>query len=402
MLDPRAEDAEGRLVARAYSWNTIGAVAGSLVAGFVIAPRLDYFEALYLLSGFYAVTALLALAGAGRIGLPGRSRRLAIGVGAVSLGLTLLGFWGSRGSIPVAGRWQRIHDNLEVLFHEPGIQGVTSVFRLGDREFLVVNGTGMTAKITATKMMAHLPLLVHPDPEDTLVIAFGMGTTYRSAISHGGRVTVVELVPEVYQAFDCFFADADRVRAYPKGKVVFNDGRNFLNLSRARFDVITIDPPPPIDAAGVNNLYSKEFYELGRAHLKPGGIMAAWIPAPGTKAGVDDRRTYEMLVRTFRAVFPEVLALESIPRGIGVHLLGSMQPMEVSPERLARRLADPAVAADLNEWRQVPPSYFQGLAPPVGPLGGVSELNTDDRPRLEFGLIHAWRSGSKKTYPLIW
>jgi spermidine synthase len=399
MMDPRSEDAAGTLIARAYSWNTLGAVAGSLIAGFVIAPRLAYFEALFFLAFLYAVTALAVLAVTIRWGALGGTRRLAAGLASLALALEFLGFTGIRGVGPISGRWRP--KTAEVLYQEPGIQGVTSVVRKNRQTNLVVNGTSMTGRVTETKVMAHLPLLMHPAPEDVLVVGFGMGTTYRAAISHGVRVTVVELVPEVYRAFGYFFQDANRARTYPKGRVIFNDGRNFLELTRTHFDVITIDPPPPIDAAGVNNLYSKEFYELARDHLKPGGLMAQWIPLSGTKLGVDDLPTFRMLLRTFQEVFPDTRWLLSIS-GLGVHLLGSMTPIDVSADRLERRLAGEGVAADLNEWEHVPPQYFKHLARLVASELKEASLDTDDRPRLEFGLIRAWRVGSQKTYPPIW
>jgi spermidine synthase len=401
MMDPRCDDAAGTLIARAYSWNTLGAVAGSLIAGFVIAPRLDYFEALSFLIFVYALTALVGLGWAIRWGSLGGVRRVGTPLAVLALALGGLGLAGIRGVGPMPQGWEP-SKGFEVLFHEPGVQGVTSVLRRDHESYLVVNGTAMTVKATATKVMAHLPLLIHRSPEDMLVIGFGMGTTYRAAISHGVRVTVVELVPEVYRAFGFFFADADRVRSYPNGRVVFNDGRNFLALTHAHFDVITLDPPPPIDAAGVNNLYSKEFYELARDHLKPGGLMAQWIPLPGTSAGVDDRQTFFMLLRTFQEVFPETLVLTGTPP-IGVHVLGSMTRIDVSPEQIQRRLNDESVADDLNEWDHVRPDYFRRLAKPLGvPELEAASLNTDDRPRLEFDLIRAWRGATRKTYPLIW
>lgn len=136
---------------------------------------------------------------------------------------------------------------MEVVSHRPGLQGVTTVVKARNNtlaDLLLVNGVGMTAKVTDTKMMAHFPMLLHPDPQDTLVICFGMGTTYRSAVSHGGKVTVVELVKEVLEDFHFFHGDAKEVRAYANGKMIVNDGRNFLKLTKDRFDVITIDPPP--------------------------------------------------------------------------------------------------------------------------------------------------------------
>lgn len=398
LLSPRSEEAEGQLIARAYAWNTFGAVVGSLVAGFWIAPRLDYFDALFLLSGAYSLTALLGFGAALRCADLKTSRRRAAFLAAASGAIGLLAVAGMRTEVT---RWRQVHEALEVLFHEPGIQGVTSVFRFKQQEFLVVNGSEMTVKVPATKMMAHLPLLVHPAPVDTLVICFGMGTTYRSALSHGGRVTVVELVPEVFKAFPFFFADADRVLSNPKGRMISNDGRNYLKLTHDRFDVITIDPPPPIDAAGVSNLYSKEFYALARDRLKPGGIMAQWIVIPGIRAGVDDWETYFMLLRTFKEVFPHTLTLAGLPAA-GFHVLGSLQPIEVSREGIEKRLKDAAVAADINEWGAIPSDYVTRLSESSDPRTDAANLNTDDRPRLEFGLMRAWRTGQTKTYPLIW
>src|SRR5262249_12688512 len=139
-----------------------------------------------------------------------------------------------------------------------------------------------------------------------LVICFGMGTTFRSAMSHGGHVTAVELVPEVLDAFPVFHPDAAAVRRDPRGRLLAGDGRNFLLLTRQRFDVITIDPPPPIDGAGVNHLYSRDFLRLARSRLRPGGVMAHWIPYPGTGSGVADWPTFARLLHSFADVFPAV------------------------------------------------------------------------------------------------
>jgi spermidine synthase len=295
---------------------------------------------------------------------------------------------------------------MEVLYHEPGLQGVTTALRryvAGQvRTALLINGTGMTRKITDTKMMAHLPMLLHRNPRQSLVIGFGMGTTYRSAIAHGGNVTVVELVEEVYEALDAFYDDADRIRSYPRGRWIVNDGRNFLKLTRERFDVITIDPPPPIDGAGVNSLYSKEFLELARDRLKPGGIMAHWIPMPGTGAGVKNRACFFMLLRTFAEVFPHTLTWQGF-LGVGVHVLGSREPIGVNGERLQQRLARRAIRQDLNEWDEVPAEYFQRFVE-VQPTHLETPLTvSDDRPRLEFDLVRSWREGVSKVYqPVVW
>ncbi len=402
ILEPDEDDAGGERVARAYSWNTVGAVLGSLLAGFAIAPRFDFFEAIYALMAGYGLTALGAALALGlRRALPApRIASLAV----VAIAVSALGAVRASDESRFARRVGSAFPDYVLTFHEPGIQGVTSVVQRRDRRpsesILLVNGVGMTRLMTLTKMMAHLPMLVHGAPEQVLVIGFGMGTTYRSAIAHGADVTAVELVGEVVDAFGEFFADASEIRAYPRGRILVNDGRNFLKLTRRRFDVITIDPPPPIDAAGVNNLYSLEFLELARSRLEPGGVMAHWIPLPGSKSGVNDPETFQMLTDTFAAVFPHVVTVASRPR-FGVHVLGSMQPLEVSERELRARASRPAVAADLSEWGAPEPGYLSAPRP-LDRLQENGRLVTDDRPRLEFDLIRLLRRGSRKPVQPVW
>lgn len=401
LLEPDADDAGGEQVARAYAWNTIGAVVGSLVAGFVVAARFDFFQAVDLLAAGYALAAVavgalfLASGGLGWI-------TAAAGL-LLAFGLASYGFAKARDQGRFASGIEYGSPFVKVVFHRPGLQGVTTAIRHQGEplaSLLLVNGQGMTLKLTDTKLMAHLPMLVHPDPRRVLVICFGMGTTFRSALSYGAEVTAVELVPEVLEAFPVFFADADAVIRNPNGHRVATDGRNFLELTRERFDVITVDPPPPVDAAGVTNLYSREFVALARERLAPGGVFAHWIPFPGS--GVKGVHTVRMLLATIAAEFPYVLAVPAL-NGVGVHVLASEQPIEVDLAAIAERMAAPAVAADLEEWQPVPLEFFSRLGPldaldfeVTAPrkmrvrgagLEGVPSV-TDDRPRLEFDL---WR-----------
>jgi spermidine synthase len=416
LLEPGAEDAGGEWVARAYSWNTLGAVAGSLVAGFVIAVHFDYFQALALAGGLYAGAALgIAALVATRAG------GLATTACAL-LALLLAGYCLSevRGESRFTRHLASMRPAWSVSFHRPGLQGVTTALRRGGEpqaSVLLVNAQGMTVKLTETKMMAHLPLLLHRKPENTLVICFGMGTTFRSALTHGGHVTAVELVPEVFEAFDQFYADAAEIRSNSNGRMRVNDGRNFLKLTRERFDVITVDPPPPIDAAGVTSLYSREFVALARERLAPGGIFAHWLPFPRTYSGVESVSTFKMLLKTIAAEFPHVLVVKAV-NGIGLHVLASTTPIELDLERIAVRLEDPRVAGDLREWQPVPLDFFARLEPwtsfdlelqPNTPSLRILmsdrdsvPLLTDDRPRLEFDLWRSLLRGERKFYPGVW
>jgi spermidine synthase len=399
ILDPEARDARGASVARAYAWNTLGAVAGSLAAGFLIAPHFDYFQALYLLAALYCMASLVAFVFVGRLAFNVPNlRAAAASLGALSLAVAAFSIAETRGESSFVRNFNTTYPLNVVAYHEPGLQGVTSAIRERGEPLayiLIVNGKGMTTKITDTKMMAHLPMLLHPGPENTLVICFGMGTTYRSAISYGGRVTAVELVEEVFEAFDFFYHDSGRVRAYPGGRMVVNDGRNYLKLSGEKYDVITVDPPPPIDAAGVTHLYSREFLELARSRLNEKGIMAHWIPLPGTRSGVDDFETVMMLMNTFTEVFPYSYLIKSL-NGMGLHLLGSLEPISFSPELFKERISEKMIKRDLEEWDPVPISFFRNLVM-YKPSDNIRVL-TDDRPMLEFYLFRTLKSGGKKSY----
>ncbi len=144
---------------------------------------------------------------------------------------------------------------------------------------LVINGVNITAMVPITKMMAHLSLasLAQP-PRNALVICFGMGTTFRSAMSWGIPVTAVDLVPSVPKLFGYYHRDAAEIMASPRAHVVIDDGRRFLERSPEEYDAIIIDPPPPVQAAGSSLLYSEDFYAVAKKRLRPGGILQQFLP----------------------------------------------------------------------------------------------------------------------------
>ena len=132
---------------------------------------------------------------------------------------------------------------------------------------LWVAGTSMTLLTIDAKLMPILPLMARPTAERALVVAFGMGSSFRSALIAGLRTDAVELVPSVPDMFAFYYDDASAVLADPNGRVIIADGRNHLELSDERFDIIVTDPPPPIESSGAAVISSKEYYEAGRDHL---------------------------------------------------------------------------------------------------------------------------------------
>jgi spermidine synthase len=247
--------------------------------------------------------------------------------------------------------------------------------------------------------MVHLPLVFHDGPpQSALIICFGMGTSYRSALSWGLDTTAVELVPDVPRAFGFYHADAAQYLNNPKGRIIVDDGRRFLMRTRGKYDVIVIDPPPPPEAAGSSLLYSTEFYLLAKQHLNTNGILQMWFPG-------GEELTGQAVIRSLYESFPYVRGFPSV-KGWGIHLLASMQPMaQMDAHQLAARM--PAAAKkDLLEWDDSTnaAAYLAGVTTkeysvPNNLNPDLSIKVTDDQPFNEYFLLrHLNGSAMRYTY----
>jgi spermidine synthase len=261
----------------------------------------------------------------------------------------------------------------------------------GTDKILYVNGVGMTVLTSITKMMAHFPAAhltrQEGQPIHALVICFGMGTTFRSLASWGAYVTAVDLVPSVPDMFGYFHPDGpDLVRnSGGRLRIVHDDGRRFLDRSSEKFDLITIDPPPPVEAAGSSLLYTKEFYASAKRKMKPGAILETWLPG-------GDRQTVAGFAKSVLESFPYVRACGSI-QGHGFHITASNDPIpRLTPEQLVARMP-PAAVSDMKEWIDAPPTKFfeymlsNEYVVESMLIGGSREATlaiSDDRPVNEF------------------
>jgi len=255
---------------------------------------------------------------------------------------------------------------------------------------LVMNNVGITHLTTDTKLLAHLPLMLHPDPHTMLVIALGAGTTYRSALTHEGlQVTAVDIVPSLPPVIDIFFDDGAAVRANSAGTIVVQDARAFVRRSNETYDVIVADPPPPAWSTAANLFYSKEFYaDIGRI-LSDTGIMVSWL-----YGGIDQEDAL-MLEQTFIRSFPYVERWRA-PDGAGEYLVGSLAPLPDRESAIIDGMQNAAVASDLNEWVSNP---FDGAdvlglfledRPALLRRVGDAPILTDNHPRVEFFALRRW------------
>jgi spermidine synthase len=264
---------------------------------------------------------------------------------------------------------------------------------------LFVNGIGITGLVPATKMMAHLPLAyLERPPKNALVICFGMGTTHRSVLSWGIRSTAVELVPSVPRVFPYFYADGAQLLRSPFSQVVIDDGRHYLERSSEQYDVITLDPPPPVEAAGSSLLYSKEFYEIAKRHLRSGGILQQWFPQGST-----DHTALVSVAKALRESFPYIRVFHTVG-GWGHHFLASMSPLTpTSPAVLASRLPA-AASSDLLEFGPAQSAEEQfasvtnsefSIESLIGLASGYVPALQDDRPVNEY---YIWRRAQDPDY----
>ncbi|HXJ89421.1 MAG TPA: hypothetical protein VMS18_21570 [Candidatus Binatia bacterium] len=315
-----------------YAINIVGCVLGPLLAGFVLLPIVGERVSLCLLAVPWFVAAFKYKPTA------------SVSFGAVARSPYFLGSCVlALGSVAVAfssRAYEQRYSHREVLR-----DSTATVIAHGSEwqeKRLLINGVGMTALTPDTKIMVHLPnALLRQPPRSGLVICFGMGSTHLSMLSWGIPSTAVELVPSVPKLVTFFHPNAGPLMSSPLSHVVIDDGRFFLERSPEQYDVITVDPPPPVSAAGSSLLYSKEFYAIAQRHLRPGGILQQWFPGgePATVAAV---------ARSVKESFPYVRAFRTI-EGVGIHFLASMTPIpQLSAAQLAAKLPTDA-ARDLME-----------------------------------------------------
>ncbi|MDQ6796188.1 MAG: fused MFS/spermidine synthase [Chloroflexota bacterium] len=392
--DGRVASAAGRLLAA----NTLGAISGTFLIPFVIVPAIGSPGAVVALALVNAATGIaLALA---RLRRPFPSLVVA-SAGAVAI-VTLVAGLLSPGAVIDPG-FARVRDENGTIAAaaEDEIASVQAGW-LGSNHHLWVTGTSMTLLTVDARLMPILPLMLRPGSTSALTVAFGMGSTYRTALRAGLQVEAAELVPSVPRMFGQFYPDAAAVLADPRGRVVIADGRNHVELTPRRYDIIVTDPPPPIETAGVSVISSQEYYQAGRDRLNPGGVMMQWVPNGQT---VDEFKAH---IRTFRSVFPNVLIVFG-PGGYGYLMLGSDEPLALSDQAMTEVLRRPNVLEDLSSaydspehteagWVQRIHSlvWIQGDA--VARFAGDGPLITDDRPLPEYFLL---RRGFGPTSPQV-
>jgi predicted membrane-bound spermidine synthase len=325
--------------------NTLGCLTGALAAGFLLLPTLGMERSILALALGYAGVAALCGPQGGTDASPRWSRRLWLG-SLVVVGLCLLLFprstMVSRHLPTSLGRF--LGEGARVVALREGVNQTTTYLRTewGGEPVsyrLVTNGHSMSGTDLADrrymKMFVYWALAVNPRIREALLISYGLGSTAK-ALTDTRALTgihVVDISPEILEMTSAVFPPAENPLTDPRVQVHVEDGRFFLQTTTRSFDLITGEPPPP-KAAGIVNLYSREYFQLLHDRLNDGGVATYWLPVEELEE--DDARA---VVSAFCAAFVDC----SLWTGAGTHW------MLAGTRGLRHRAAEPAFVAQWED-----------------------------------------------------
>jgi spermidine synthase len=411
----------GRDVGNVYAVNTLGAIVGTLLTGLVLIPTLGVTGSIKvgIATNLTVAAALLTLATVGR---PTKRKVvwrwpvIAVTVCAAAAALVLPA-WNqgvlSSGPAIYAQKYVTARRGVDfdtmlrdqkVVFYRDGRTATVSVHHVGQNFFLRVNGktdAGTSQDMATQLMLGHLPMLLHPNAQQVLVIGLGSGVTAGAVLRHPvGRVDTVEIEPAVIEASRFFAKAHGDVLHDPRSTVIVADARNYLLTTSARYDAIVSEPSNPW-IGGLASLFSREFFRLAHDHLRPGGLMVQWLQ--GYNLAPEDLR---MVVNTFRSAFPYVTVWNTLVGGDYL-LVGSVAPQEIDLGALKTRVEkysgvrDDLRRAGLEGWAGAL-GYFVLGNDDVTRLAAGIPLNDDDRLPLEFSApLALYRDTSGMNWDLV-
>jgi spermidine synthase len=401
----RTSVASVRLVGRSYAVNTIGAIVGAFCAGFVLIPHLTIRFTIVFAAALCLITAGLAYQPAENEGDKDVRRAIAIGFSVLLAVVFML----RPPQMNVADLSIGAYDSLvrelsksrdgakeaelrttgpqvhEVLMYREGPTSTVSVRKDWDIISLAINGrTNASDKedMPTQVMLAQLPLLLTPNTKNALVVGFASGVSVGSMLeSPIESLDCLELEPATIEASRYFEHVNHKPLNDPRMKLIIDDARTFLRVTPKRYDMIVSEPSHPW-VPGVANLFTQEFFELGRGRLTDTGVFAQWLQI--YQMSTDSLRS---VLATYHKVFPyvQVFRVGGAARGKDLILLGSTRPLnlDLMKERLQDSRMGPELArvgmsteADIRNWYVCDETR-------LGPAVAGVVINTDDNMHIE-------------------
>jgi len=388
----------GHAVGGVLAYNTIGAIFGSTVSGFLLIYIFGIETSLQILTVINIGFGLLVIATLRRIKMINWAMAgVTVAVLVVMIAKPdVFRMWDTKffaifqnnqvESYNTQERKQEAIENTDVLFYHEGVDSTISVIKpKGAVQGLLVNGKVVASSSLKDRQcqltLGHLPMLLHKNPRHVLVIGLGTGMTLGATSVHPTveDLTLAEIEPNVVGAARTFAKYNNHVLDDPKLKIVFNDGRNFLLTTKNKYDVITADPIHPW-TQGSGYLYTAEYFKLASQHLLPGGIMCQWLPI--YELSVADLKS---VVKTFSQNFKYTMTWMT---QYDAEIIGSNSPMIIDQEDLEGRLTYPPIAENLKPVMMDSArdflSYFVMGTDGMRAFSKGATVNTDDNLYLEF------------------
>jgi len=366
---------------RLYALNALASVTGALLAAWVLLPHFGFARTAWLTG------AMVTMAG---IVMTPQKKRLKLGALALAALAVAVMMESGVGSSRVLG-WSGLAPltQMRVLEAQEGPDAAVSAVEINPGQLRLLFVDGFVAahensgSVHYMPWMGHLPMLLHPRPEKALVICFGTGQTANAVRREGPKkLDIVDINPRVFGLAHHFTAN-QKVLEDKRVTPTVMDGRAYIRRTHEKYDVITLEPMPP-SFAGVNALYSQEFYQNARQKMTAQGVIAQWVPfhlvAPEFSASI---------AATFRSVFPNAILWIDPPSKTGI-LLGSAdgRPLGKAWPGFAR-----AVKRDMTRQQTAKAVLLDAAA--MKRYAALGRVITDDNQLLAYGrAVYFWHLAS--------
>jgi spermidine synthase len=384
---------QARVVGRLFAANTLGAILGSLGTGMLIAWVGSQHTQQFLIA-VAATSALLMLMPGPAMGRYAKvGLVLALGLGAMALGRTVPK---TPGLLVGYGRFSATRiGRADFIYVGEGLNASVAISRLPNGVLNYHNAGKIQASsepqdMRLQRMLGHLTTIVPEHPSSVFVIGFGAGTT-AGAVSidpRVERVTIAEIEQLVPKTVSTYFSDHNfNVANNPKVTIRIDDARHYLLTTNETFDAITSDPLDPW-VKGAAMLYTREFFDLVKRRLNPGGVVTLFVQLYSS-----NEEAVKSEIATFFEVFPKGMLFGNTHHGAGYDLvlLGQRDPAPLDLDRLSARLDQPEYAPVVQSLREVGYasltdllSTFVGDAPNLGEWMANAVINRDSSLRLQY------------------
>jgi len=407
-----------RLSGETYAANTAGSILGALLFSLLLIPGIGSKASQQVLVALAISSGLIVIVS---LGWAFRERTNALRLLTVSAA-TILAGWALVSTVAEIP-WQVIAygrrlapimrglgpaSEARPVFVGEGLNASVVITDRGGQRFFYVGGKPEASSglldMRLQRMMGHLPALFHHEPKSVLVVGFGAGVTAGSFVPYPNvqSIVVCELEGMIPPASDEFFgAQNYKVLHDWRTRMVNDDARHFIFTTREKFDVITTDPIHPW-VKGTSSLYSKDYFELVRSHLNPGGIAAQWLPLYES-----DEETVKTQLATFFSVFPNGTVWSNYFNGDGYDLvlIGRLAESPINADEIQKRLDQAkysGVVASLSDVGIHSASdllaTYVGRASDLAPVLSEAPINQDLNMRLQY--IAGWGVNSVMAEPI--